>query len=262
MPFDSQGKFTRLHNWEQDRLDDIDIVTDHHDEEDNNFSNGFNLCFLRDGRVSMAGNIDMGAYQLKNLKDGTSDTDAVNKKQVEDKITEAVEDVEVIIGNNLLIGDVKPSALLADHGGGMWLLANGRALSRTDYASLFAAIGTTYGTGDGSTTFNIPDCRGVVVRGRDNGRGLDPNRAMGSYQIDGAPEISGELNPMSYGGKSPVKGSFGNTSTNVVGKNSDSHNQYAPAYDFKASRSHATYGRSASEIRMKNIALNYFIKVK
>ena len=38
MPFDSQGNFTRLHNWEQDRIDDIDIVTDHHDEEDDNFA--------------------------------------------------------------------------------------------------------------------------------------------------------------------------------------------------------------------------------
>lgn len=47
MPFDSQGNFTRLHSWEQDRIDDIDIVTDHHDAEDDNFADGFNQCFLR-----------------------------------------------------------------------------------------------------------------------------------------------------------------------------------------------------------------------
>ena len=37
MPFDSEGMFSRLHNWEDDRINDIDIVTDHHDEEDDNF---------------------------------------------------------------------------------------------------------------------------------------------------------------------------------------------------------------------------------
>lgn len=40
-----------------------------------------------------------------------------------------------------------------------WLMCNGSAVSRTTYAKLFAVIGTTYGTGDGSTTFNLPDMR-------------------------------------------------------------------------------------------------------
>lgn len=43
-----------------------------------------------------------------------------------------------------------------------WMICNGSAVSRTTYADLFAAIGTTYGVGDGSTTFNIPDLRGRV----------------------------------------------------------------------------------------------------
>lgn len=46
-----------------------------------------------------------------------------------------------------------------------WLLCNGSAVSRTTYATLFAAIGTTWGTGDGSSTFNIPDLRGAYLRG-------------------------------------------------------------------------------------------------
>ena len=65
-----------------------------------------------------------------------------------------------------------------------WLVADGRAVSRTQYAPLFAVIGTTFGSGNGSSTFNLPDMRGVVVRGVDNGRGLDPSRAFGSYQAD------------------------------------------------------------------------------
>lgn len=57
-----------------------------------------------------------------------------------------------------------------------FLLCYGQAVSRTDYATLFAAIGTTYGTGDGSTTFNIPDLRGRVVAGKDDMGGTSADR--------------------------------------------------------------------------------------
>lgn len=63
-----------------------------------------------------------------------------------------------------------------------WLVANGSAISRTTYADLFSAIGTLYGAGDGSTTFNLPDLRGEFMRGWDNGRGIDIGRAIGSTQ--------------------------------------------------------------------------------
>lgn len=46
-----------------------------------------------------------------------------------------------------------------------WLIADGSAVSRATYASLFAAISTLHGVGDGSTTFNLPDLRGIFVRG-------------------------------------------------------------------------------------------------
>lgn len=63
-----------------------------------------------------------------------------------------------------------------------WLECNGAAVSRTTYANLFAVIGTTYGAGDGSITFNLPDMRGMFARGWDHGRGADPGRALGSTQ--------------------------------------------------------------------------------
>jgi len=65
-----------------------------------------------------------------------------------------------------------------------WLKCNGAAVSRTTYAALFSAIGTTYGSGDGSTTFNLPDLRGEFVRGWDDSRGVDSGRTMGSTQAD------------------------------------------------------------------------------
>lgn len=62
------------------------------------------------------------------------------------------------------------------------LKANGAAISRTAYAALFGAIGTTYGAGDGFNTFNLPDLRGEFLRGLDDGRGVDAGRVLGSPQ--------------------------------------------------------------------------------
>ena len=63
-----------------------------------------------------------------------------------------------------------------------YLICEGAAISRTNYANLFSVIGTIWGAGDGSTTFNVPDFRGLFLRGYDNGRGIDPGRNFGSYQ--------------------------------------------------------------------------------
>lgn len=63
-----------------------------------------------------------------------------------------------------------------------WLECDGSTVSRTLYPSLFTAIGTTYGAGDGSTTFGIPDLRGQFVRGWDHGKGVDSGRVFGSAQ--------------------------------------------------------------------------------
>jgi microcystin-dependent protein len=49
-----------------------------------------------------------------------------------------------------------------------WLICDGSAVSRTTYANLFAAVGTAWGNGNGSTTFNVPDMRGMFLRGVDS----------------------------------------------------------------------------------------------
>src|SRR6478752_3474538 len=65
-----------------------------------------------------------------------------------------------------------------------WLKANGALLSRATYANLFAAIGTLYGVGDGTSTFALPDLRGYFLRAWDDGRGIDAARAIGTAQAD------------------------------------------------------------------------------
>lgn len=74
-----------------------------------------------------------------------------------------------------------------------WLVSDGAAVSRVAYAKLFAAIGTTYGAGDGSTTFNLPDLRSEFLRGLDAGRGVDAGRVLGSMQGDAIRNITGSL---------------------------------------------------------------------
>lgn len=56
-----------------------------------------------------------------------------------------------------------------------WFEANGAAVSRTTYAALYAIIGTSFGNGDGSTTFNLPDLRGEFIRGWNHGSTHDPD---------------------------------------------------------------------------------------
>ncbi len=93
-----------------------------------------------------------------------------------------------------------------------WLKANGAAVSRTAYAALFAAIGTMYGAGDGSTTFNLPDMRGEFVRGWDDGRGVDSGRVFGSAQAD---ELRSHAHTMRGRDGSDTAGAYvGGASTN------------------------------------------------
>lgn len=65
-----------------------------------------------------------------------------------------------------------------------FMYAHGQAVSRTLYPTLFARIGTRYGAGDGSTTFNLPDKRGLFTREWDNGKGIDSGRVLGTVQQD------------------------------------------------------------------------------
>lgn len=92
------------------------------------------------------------------------------------KVTNSVVLANARIVVNTPVGTVNAYAGSAAPSG--WLLCDGGSTGvlRTTYSALFAVIGTTYGAGDGSTTFNVPDLRGRVVAGLDNMGGVDAGR--------------------------------------------------------------------------------------
>ena len=126
-----------------------------------------------------------------------------------------------------------------------WLKANGAAISRTTYSALFDAIGTTFGAGDGSTTFNLPDMRGEFPRGWDDGRGVDSGRAFGSNQGDDFRSHSHSHNAQRWFG-TRATGSF---TSNIIG------------IDVTIGHRNASISSNGgSETRPRNIALLACIK--
>lgn len=89
-------------------------------------------------------------------------------------ITNGDGEITISAPTSLPSGMVSPFAGAAAPAG--WLLCDGAAVDRAVYSALFAVVGTTYGSGDGSTTFNVPDLRGRAVFGRDNMGGTAANR--------------------------------------------------------------------------------------
>ena len=98
---------------------------------------------------------------------------------------------------------------------GRWLFCDGREISRADYPELFEAIGTTYGEGDGTTTFNIPDRRSYFGRCLDAGAEVDyqSDREIGSKQGDAIRNITGSFETRTPAGEHPPTGSFYISST-------------------------------------------------
>jgi microcystin-dependent protein len=99
--------------------------------------------------------------------------------------------IQTQLANSVPAGAVMSFAMSSAPSG--WLKANGAAVSRATYATLFAAIGTTFGAGDGSTTFNLPDMRGEFPRGWDDARGVDSGRVFGSAQSQSTQDLYAQV---------------------------------------------------------------------
>lgn len=122
-----------------------------------------------------------------------------------------------------------------------YLKCDGSAVSRTTYATLFAITGTAFGTGDGSTTFNLPDLRGEFIRGLDDGRGVDVGRTLGSAQAD---DFKSHTHPGNYPG------------TQVSATGAFEEGRGSPDWTLST----ATGATGGTETRPRNVALLACIK--
>lgn len=126
-----------------------------------------------------------------------------------------------------------------------WLICDGAAVSRTLYAELFAAIGTAYGAGDGTTTFNIPNLVNQFPEG--NGQG---------YEDAGLPNITGSLYILNYYG---VSGAFAYNAGELAPINGQSALINMQNASFDASRSSSIYGNSTT-VQPAACRVNFIIK--
>ena len=166
-----------------------------------------------------------------------------------------------------------------------YLECNGAAVSRTTYSVLFAVIGTAYGTGNGSSTFNLPDLRGEFVRGFDNGKGTDSGRSIATSQsaqnashnhsmsVSGTtsnptPTLTGDVRRISEGYRAQ------GTASGVFTKELDGNNSItgssstSPVAGFSMDATHThtfsasgNTGDQGGEARPRNIAMMYVIKI-
>lgn len=133
-----------------------------------------------------------------------------------------------------------------------FLLCDGQAVSRTTYADLFAVIGTTFGEGDGSTTFNLPDLRSRFVKGKED------SETLGQLNEAGLPNITGNFSPMAWSSHTLPSGAFANGGRSTS-YNADGNWDSGVSLNFDASRSSSIYGKS-STVTPKNISVNWYIK--
>jgi microcystin-dependent protein len=178
-------------------------------------------------------------------------------------------------------GAVIMSAGLATPTG--YLYCNGQAVSRTAFASLYASIGTAYGVGDGSTTFNVPDFRGTFPRGWDNGRGLDPGRPFGTggvasgYQADAFRSHSHSVSDPGHahavydpghqhsmtlwkGEGNDGPGKISNSYVNFVSSTGYTDAAATNIGIYSAGTNISLFNNGGSETVPKNVTVNYFIK--
>ena len=138
-----------------------------------------------------------------------------------------------------------------------YLECDGSAVSRTTYADLFATIGTTWGNGNGTSTFNLPNLRGEFVRGWDNGRGVDSGRTFASSQSEMVGTHNHTINDPGHSHAVNInvyqQGAGPNASTDMA-------NRAGNTQSSTSTTGITINNNSGTETRPRNIAMMYVIK--
>lgn len=126
-----------------------EIRTEQHNPVFEDVASALSNVLVRDGRAPMTGTLNMNGQAITNVAVGNTP------------------------GSVATLAQAMPIGAVIDFAGAAlpagWALCHGQEVSRVTYADLYTLIGNTYGAGNGTTTFNLPDARGRVVAGKDNG---------------------------------------------------------------------------------------------
>lgn len=167
----------------------------------------------------------------------------------------------------LSLSDLIPIGSIMAYAGssdtGAFLLCDGRDISRSTYASLFAIIGTTYGSGDGSTTFNLPDTRGLFLRGAGSQTisGIAYSGTLGTKQGDqmqGHRHQTASQSGANGGNVGPNTSGTGYMSLGIFSNSTGVANSTPPIDDTTGNGT----PRTGSETRPANLAVNYIIRCR
>lgn len=145
------------------------------------------------------------------------------------------------------VGDLVPSFAASKSG---FLLCNGGAYSRTTYSALFAILGTSFGAGNGSTTFNVPDFRGRTIQGA--------SANLKAVLAAGLPDIQATGGSVEFLSRNSTGAFYNVGSTSDATYGSNATKSFA-CLGFKASLYNAIYGNSTT-VQPPAIAANIFIK--
>lgn len=191
--------------WAGDESSGIGIEAGRHDTQDNDFANGINNCLTKDGQNTPTANLPMGGYKHINVAAATANDEYATYGQL-----------------TASVGASMPAGCIQMYGGSAaptgFLLCDGGAVSRASYAALFAVVGTTYGAGDGSTTFNVPDLRqkfplGKAASGTGNtlggtGGAIDHTHSVPAhYHGKGTLAVGNDTHSHPYSGTTTTTGS-------------------------------------------------------
>lgn len=183
MPIDGSGNYTRSNGsysganlWQQRAsAPNPKIDASEHDAEMNDVADALSACLKANGSKSPTANLPMGNFKHTGCANATNNDEYATLGQ---------------------INSIVPVATITAYAGATaptnWLLCDGSAISRTTYASLFTIIGTVYGSGDGSTTFNLPNLSQRFPLGKASsgtgstlggtGGAIDHTHGAGSYR--------------------------------------------------------------------------------
>ena len=164
------------------------------------------------------------------------------------------------IAGGTLYADAPIGAILAFGGSAApagWLLCQGQAISRTTYAALFAVIGTAYGAGDGSTTFNIPDGREVTLKGAG-----ESGYTVGNHVKTGGLAVGEFIDDRVQDHEHAI---YGQDMQITVGSSSRFQlldNRYSSLTAVKTGDINSSTGRKGDTTEVKAVGVNYIIKAE